>query len=232
MTMRDGAVSLAELVLVFWGFLLVLAALADFAHGQGRMSARQQAVVRLQEAHRTTEIVLGRELRALGEDDVKATGAHELAVRAVRGSGPVCSGSSEVLEVRYAGIRRPDETKDSVVAIGVEGEDVVGLAGVNEIGCGGAGVTLTLSRPPAVPPLFVLVFEPGSYHATDGAIRYRLGAAGRQPLTETLFAAASFQHSAAGVLSVHLAARADSLRGYVADPVTLPIHRLNHRLHD
>jgi hypothetical protein len=44
----------------------------------------------------------------------------------------------------------------------------------------------------ALVPSVILVFESGSYHLSDRALRYRIGAAGRQPLTaEALYDAGS-----------------------------------------
>jgi hypothetical protein len=49
---------------------------------------------------------------------------------------------------------------------------------------------------PSGPATVLAVFESGSYHLSAGALRYRRGAGGRQPLTETVFAGAAFVDSA------------------------------------
>ena len=227
MTARPGSVSLSELVVVFWGFLFVLLAVADFTHGQGRLARHQGATVRLQEARRATALILGRELRALAAPDIMRSGSEELAVRAVRGAGPVCAADGATIAVLYRGVRRPEPTKDSVVIVGAYAEEVRPLIAAVRGGCGDLGTMLTMDSVPSLTPLFALVFEPGSYHAHDGALRYRLGRAGRQPLTEALFAHASFEHAFGGRLHIRLHPDPDSIPAGLRAPVVLPVHQLN-----
>lgn len=229
MTARAGAISVSELVLVFWGFALVLIALAEFVAGQGRLAGRQRDVVRLREAHRTVEIIVGNELRSLTAADVTRGGGVALAVRAPRGSGPLCSAVGRTVSLRYSGSRRPDPETDSLLLVTERGaEETRAVAAVSGSGCGGTGLTLSLDQPTAVRAGFGVVFEPGSYHASGGAIRYRLGRAGRQPLTEAFFSRATFAPGpgAAGLL-VHLEPHRDSLRHGVDESATLLIPSLN-----
>lgn len=226
MTGRSGAVSLSELVVVFWGFVLVLAALANFTHGQGQLARQQAGLLRLQEARRTTEIVLGRELRALAAADLRPSGAEELGLRAVRGSGTVCAASEDVVAIRYVGHRRPEPDKDSVVLIGAAWEEVRAIREVVGTACGEEGMTLTVDRSLPGPPFFAFVFEPGSYHAQGGALRYRLGRAGRQPLTEVLFGKTRFER-VGGALHVRLEPHPDSVPAGLGSPLVIPLRRLN-----
>ncbi|HUG41473.1 MAG TPA: hypothetical protein VMM12_13380 [Longimicrobiales bacterium] len=228
MTHRGGAVSLPELVLVFWGFALVLLALAGFVSGQGRIVRHQQGLVRVQEARRAVEIILGRELRAVAPADVGAAGTHQLDVRAVRGSGALCAVTDREVEIAYVGARRPDAEKDSVVLAGETVEEVLPILSVAGAGCGGSGVTLLVDRAPSVRRGFALVFEPGSYQAADAAIRYRIGRGGRQPLTEAFFADAAFEPMD-GAAAWRLALRPDpdSLPPSVLSPIRLRIPSLN-----
>ena len=225
MIARPGAVTLAELLLVFWGFLLVLAALAGFTRDHGRLARRQAELLRFQEARRTTVTVLGRELRALAPVDLRLEGGGALAVRAVRGEGAVCARAGERVEVRYRGARRPDPRKDSVLLVGSGVEEVVGLRGVLEEAraCGGAGETLTLEREPGVLPLVALVFESGTYHVGDGALRYRLGQGGRQPLTERAFSGDVLRDAPDRPLELRLMALADSFPLLREGPLLIPL---------
>ena len=98
------------------------------------------------------------------------------------------TGESRV-RVCYRGIRNPNPEKDSILTLGEDGawlpralldrvRDAPGCAGGGEgwteswrVGEGGG--EWVLGR----------VFERGSYHFSHGALRYRRGGGGRQPLT-------------------------------------------------
>lgn len=194
MSHRHGVVSLPELVLVFWLFGFVLLALAGFVTRQNRLAAGQRDVVRFQEARRTIVLVLGTEVRALTTGDVHADGTDAIRLRAVRGVGTLCGTSGAAIEVRYAGTRWPDPEKDSVLIVGLHGEDVRRVAHVtSSTAC--AGATLRIGVEPPVPPArgVALVFESGRYDVAQDGLRYRLGLGGRQPLTEAVFAPGSIR---------------------------------------
>lgn len=229
MTRRAGAVSVSELVLVFWAFALILIALAEFVAGQGRLARRQRDLVRLREAHRTVEIILGNELRDLTGADIIRGGGQTLAIRAPRGSGPVCAADGRSVSLRYSGSRQPAPEKDSVLLLAAGGAtEIRAVAAVSGGACGNLGLTLSLDHEMDVRARFGVVFEPGSYHASGGAIRYRLGRAGRQPLTEAFFARAAFApgSGAAGLL-VHLEPHPESLSHRIRSPAILPIPSRN-----
>jgi Tfp pilus assembly protein PilW len=123
-----------------------------------------------------------------------------LSLRAFRGTGIVCAGTSTVdaIAVSYTGYRRPDPSKDSLVVIGASGErTVVALAGVGAgpDTCGAEPLEggLVLRSSAAVPSdgVVVRVFERGAYSVSAAALRYRRGASGRQPLTAEVFDGAS-----------------------------------------
>lgn len=228
MTGRDGAASVAELLLVSWIFAVVLAALAELVAGQGRLAGWQRALVRLQEARRTAEIILGRELRALAPADVRYAGGDEVHLRAVRGSGSLCGAGAGSVELRYAGVRLPEPDKDSLLITGEAGEQVLRVTSVSGSGCGPAALRIGVDRAPAFDRGFGFVFEPGSYHASDGAIRYRLGRAGRQPLTEAIFAEAALARGPGAVgATVRLRPHPDSLPLRADRILVLPIRGLN-----
>ena len=222
--------SLAELMLVSWLFALVLLALARFASAQGRLAAGVSDRVRLEELLRATRVVLGRETRYLAPADSRAVGPDSLRLRAVRGSGSACAWGSRHVVVRYRGVRRPDPTKDSVLL--VDGRDPVGTAyGVTAVAsdsvCPG-GIRLDLDRDldPAFSGAASLVFESGTYHLAGGALRYRLGHGGRQPLTESVLDRGRVMPLTAagwGPFGITLSLRPDSLPRLVSRVYTFTI---------
>jgi hypothetical protein len=129
-----------------------------------------------------------------------------LTLRAFRGlalieGGPV---QTRVVRVCFRGVRSPDPEKDSVLLLGVDGswrahdlEDRVrvssGCPGLDE----GSEEKWTLSPAPSG-ALLARVFERGSYHLADGALRYRRGEGGRQPLTPERIRTGSFLGPAEG----------------------------------
>jgi len=157
------------------------------------------------EARRVTASVLAAELRYLDPTtDIYGRAVDSVALRAYRGVAIVCVGDLGTVLVRYRGLRAPEPAKDSVVMVGGWAEVAGGQGGgavhaglVSPIVASGevrsgcdirAGESLyrwTLND--VTPPgTLLLVFERGSYHLQDGALRYRRGDAGRQPLTAEL----------------------------------------------
>lgn len=183
---RPG-VTLPELLLVAWLFALVLLATATFAGAQGRLAAASQDRVRAAEVGRTVDLVLNGELRYAARGDA-APGPDSIRLRAVRGSAVICAGGTE-LRVRYDGVRRPDPAKDSALVITGAGtvgsvHAVVAAAAVGGSGCG--DLRLRLEPVSTAPTGHLLVFETGTYHLSGGALRYRRGSGGRQPVTEAV----------------------------------------------
>lgn len=215
MTRRRGAVSVAELVLVFWLYGFVLAGLAAFARAQGRLARAQESALRRAELVRTTRVVLAAELRYLARADLRTAGGDSVRVRAVRGVGRVCEADGDRLRVDYRGDRLPQPAKDSVLLVLGAAELAAAVTEVEGGGaCGGVGVRLLLPPGGDTLPLvgaLALVFETGTYALGDGALRYRLGAGGRQPLTEAVLDDAS--------LDLHAAALRLRLR---PEPAALP----------
>ncbi len=114
-----------------------------------------------------------------------------IGLRAFRGLGVVLGGSGlpDRLRVCYRGIRNPAPEKDSVLLLGTDGRwrahDLVrrtrlsgGCAQVPE----SSEEEWVLSPEPRSSVL-ARAFERGSYHLSSGALRYRRGGGGRQPLT-------------------------------------------------
>lgn len=214
MTRRRGS-SLAELVLVAWLFAFVLAAVARLAATQARLAADQHDRTRAAEAVRAASLITGSEFRYLAAADAGFATADAVALRAFRGGGTICRSEGDDLLVRYRGVRLPNPEKDSVVVLTAQepqGPPPLRLEGVAvDTACGGA-LRLTLEPAPPAGRGVVLVFESGSYHLSGGTLRYRVGGGGRQPLTESLFAAIGFGPSDTGYgLSLRLELHADSL---------------------
>lgn len=206
---RRGA-TLIELVLVLSLFSLVLGGLARFVAGHGRLARTQLEAARFAEAVRASRLILAGEVRTASAQDILAAGPDSVRVRAFRGGGGVCSVSGTQVEVRYHGYRQPDPTKDSVALVTALGEEYRAVEGVSDAGCGGEGLLLTLDAAPASDPAFILLFETGAYHLADGALRYRRGMSGRQPLVEAVLRPAAFQ-VANGSISFDAGPRPDSV---------------------
>ncbi len=169
---------------------------ARMARGGGWVAERAEGL----EAVRTLAWVLSEEL-AGGEEGWAwwgEAGGDSVALRAFRGWGLVEGGepAADRIRVCYRGLRSPDPGKDSVVALGGGGLWTVhALAARRWTGrpCShpaakvmalGQQEVWTLAPGPAGEgPIVVRLFERGSYHLTEGALRYRRGGGGRQPLT-------------------------------------------------
>ncbi len=229
--MRPGA-TLPELILVAWLFALVLAAAARFAGAQSRLVALTHDRARAAEATRIPRTILGGELRALAAADISALAADSIRIRAVRGGGAICAVDGSSVLVRYRGVRLPEPEKDSVLLIGSEAPDGVPVAvrgaAVDEA-CGGT-VRLGLEVAPEVRGGWALVFETGAYHVGDGALRYRRGAGGRQPMTETLFDGGGFEDLGPVGMELDLRLSADALPRLEATPVRTRFRLLNREM--
>jgi hypothetical protein len=222
---RSGATSLAELLLVTVLFAFVLAALARAARDQNRLAALQHDRLRYEEAVRTAAVILGAELRLLTDADIPAMASDSVRIRAFRGGGAVCISAEDGIRVRYRGTRLPDPERDSVLIVWGTREDAYAVQWAAAApDCGGA-LHLRLDRSAEQPGGYALVFETGAYTLTDGAVRYRRGQGGRQPLTEALLGDMAFESGPMGFL-IRLDARPDSLPRLPAGGRTLRVSRL------
>lgn len=114
-----------------------------------------------------------------------------IVLRAFRGVGFVLGDSvrGDSVRVCYRGIRNPAPEKDSVLLLGIDGRwrahDLVRralLSGACVQTADASKEEWVLSPEPGRSVL-VRLFERGSYHLSLGALRYRRGEGGRQPLT-------------------------------------------------
>lgn len=229
-------VTLPELLVVTWLFGFVLAALAGFAGAQSRMVARTHDQIRAGDLVRTAHVVLGAELRTLAPADIAALTVDSIRIRAVRGSGVICGLDGGQVLVRYRGVRRPDPAKDSVllvleaatagVAYALEAVAAVTAPTADGAACGGALRLSLAGGPPEVPAGVALVFETGAY-SLAGALRYRRGAGGRQPLTEELLGGSAFQARPPSSLYARLPFRAGVFPRTDPEPAELSVHLAN-----
>ena len=151
-------------------------------------------------ARRLVAIVLGRDVRGgvAGRDWPEPDG-DSLPLRAFRGWAVPCPSEEPApgrVVVAYRGERSPSPAKDSVLVLTAGGwlpADLVGRAGVEEPTCPrGLDFDMEIwTVDPPVDGLLLRVFERGSYHVEGGAVRYRRGGGGRQPLTPEVFLASS-----------------------------------------
>lgn len=124
--------------------------------------------------------------------------AHEdsLSLRAFRGLAVPCAGTSApgVFVAEWDGVRQPDVAKDSLLLLMPDGVwRPFGLARVSRVpSCRPTGIALRFElEDPEAGGYVGRLFERGSYHVADGALRYRRGMGGRQPLTPRVLASES-----------------------------------------
>lgn len=114
-----------------------------------------------------------------------------LPLRAFRGLAIVLDpgGPEDRIRVCYRGVRSPNPGKDSILVLGKEGRWAPhGLSDRSRVesscfGIEGGWEEEWALSPPTEGPVLGRLFERGSYHLTNRALRYKRGAGGRQPLT-------------------------------------------------
>jgi hypothetical protein len=179
-----------------------------------RLIQRSEAL----DAERLGWHVLSREVGAgVPSRDWTVESARVLPLRAFRGLAEVCAqhASADGALVRYDGMRLPEPAKDSLLALSDQGEWLalrLTSRSPSSLECPawpGAAVERWSWEPAQTGVVLARVFERGSYHLEDRAIRYRTGDGGRQPLSEErLESGSAFLVSAAG-LDLHLRLRVD-----------------------
>ncbi len=191
---RCGVTVVEVLVSLLLGLVVISLGWGALAR-QRTVASRLGSEADLLSARRLAAIVIGKELRAgvRGRDWV--VGAPDsLPLRAFRGWGPVCGFGSEPgnIVVVYHGERVANPVKDSVLILTADGWQRADLkrrasgAGSCAMDLGGDSEMWTID-PPVPGALVARVFERGSYHVSGGALRYRRGLGGRQPLTLDVF---------------------------------------------
>lgn len=192
MSRRAGFTLVETLVALLVGMLVVglsLELLVRARSAQRSLSERAEALATL----RIVRHVLRTELRVAAPGrDFSPPSDDSLAMRVFRGVGAVCPDrpSADEVLVSYAGLRAPDAEKDSVLFLTTEGAwwpVRLEASGPTSLACGAAAEVPVqrwrLSEEPPAGVVLARIFERGSYHLSGGAVRYRRGAGGRQPLT-------------------------------------------------
>lgn len=190
-----GGWSLLEVVvsLALMALLAAAAAGAVEAHRRALSAAIQRGEE--EESLRVVRGVLREELSVGRTPEDWVAGGDSIHLRAFRVWAVTCPPEEGATEWRVAsgGIRRLDPSKDSLAVLGVDGRWratlptwVVG----SRSGCGDpdAGEWWRGEAPHRAYPVFVRAYERGTYHLVDGALRYRRGRGGRQPLTPPFLA--------------------------------------------
>jgi hypothetical protein len=193
LTIRPGYVLIEGLVVLTLS-LLIAALLCASLSAQSRIARVLGNRIAYDDAARATLHILDAELRmADPASDLRQVGADSVAGRWTRATGSVCARQGTTVWVRLRGIRAPDDTKDSVLVIGPGGEGADVLRGItrDSTRCSAAPdeqvYRWTAAPAQAAAGGVIIVFESGSYYLSQRAFRYRLGAEGRQPITEEFF---------------------------------------------
>lgn len=184
-----------ELVVALALGALLLALVMGLVASQLRHVGRALATAAAADLHRTPALVLRQELHAVVPGvDFAAPAGDSLRIRALRGVGVPCAPlGGGAVAVRYRGARLPDVAKDSVIRLSTDGERAEPLIAADVLmdppaAClddpHGRVFRFAVGGAPVGPAdgLF-LVFETGVYLIHSGAVRYRRGGGGRQPLT-------------------------------------------------
>lgn len=187
--------ALTALVCVFIALHLVMQTQLRLAVSVERERQRASQLT----AVRAARVVLRAETAtsARAEDWSPPTG-DSLLLRALRGTGYRCGPRVED-GFSYDGVRAPVAMRDSVLVLTEAG--TWSVAHLTASPSGAACGTWTL-EPPHPDAVVVIPFERGSYHLGSGALRYRAGRGGRQPLTETVLEEYSLvgRHGQVGVV--------------------------------
>ena len=212
MNSMRGGFSVLELLIALLVSVLVLSMTASAFTTQFRVA--QQTLRRLEgdRAAGLAWFILSGELRGTGgARDYRIGPGDSIRTRAFRGSAWPCPGDPvRPLRVTFRGDRSPNVTKDSVLAL-TDGGDWIAL-GLSRVGsvetCASTGAAVrrwTLSGSSA-PLLYLRLFESGTYSVERGALRFRSGRGGRQPVTAEMFDTASALGGAGALPGVGVAA--------------------------
>ncbi|HSJ12949.1 MAG TPA: hypothetical protein VK939_00955 [Longimicrobiales bacterium] len=183
MTGRSGH-SLAEMIVVLPLTSLLLALLLGTLVAQLRLARTITDRLGRAETERIAYAVLRQELRWTGAADIAAAADDSVTLRLLRAVGVVCRADADGWLVAYRGWREPNPDKDSVLIVDGQGERHAPLEGSTAATapCGDSPARrLRAGTDPSRG--VVLLYERGSYHLAGGALRFRAGAEGRQPLT-------------------------------------------------
>ena len=180
--------SLTELLMALMLAGLLAAAAAALLQTQAALSRNTTHHAQAAELLRTTAHVLTAETRWSNANvDLRAAAADSIALRAFRASAVVLRVEPDGrLLARLNALRAPDASKDSVLVLTDYGREVHAQlidASTTPLPCGPGDCYLLRISATAAAGDALLIFESGNYYLSTRALRYRLGAEGRQPLT-------------------------------------------------
>jgi len=185
-----GFTLLETLVALLLSCLVIALVLGVLARQRAVLASLAARADRLAAVRLTRHLLLTEGRQAAG-DFAWAAGADSFALRAFRGYAVVCAcveAEREIL-VRAEGVRSPDPAKDSILVLLSTGR-VQALALLDRSPSGEPCLGVlepterwTLSDRVGPGAVAARWFEHGTYYLTGGALRYRRGQAGRQPLT-------------------------------------------------
>ena len=186
--MRRPGYSVAELLMALMLAGLLAAAAAALLQTQAALSRNTSHRAQTAELLLTTAHVLTSETRwSNARLDLRASAADSIALRAFRASAVVVRVEPDGrLLARLNALRAPDATKDSVLVLTDYGREVQTQlidASATPLPCGPGDCYLLRISATAAAGDALLIFESGNYYLSARALRYRLGAEGRQPLT-------------------------------------------------
>ena len=189
MRSRTGATAAEAIVALLVGLLVLQLAVGILARERRVVASLVRRAESLGAA-RIARHVLATDLGAAsGPADVEGAAPDSVALRVMRGLAVVCAVEDDgALLVAVRGHRLPDPSKDSVLAlVPPDGWRAVGLLDSRPTAgeCGGDGARVLRWSLEGGGGGVVLgrYFERGVYYLADGALRYRRGRSGRQPLT-------------------------------------------------
>lgn len=193
LALRSGT-SLVEAIvaLVIAGVLTVF--LVGAIVTQLRIAERAVSGAESNDAVWTAASLIDAEVRALrpGEDILESR-ADTLGLRAFRAVLAVCDTAEDVTLLRGAPVRLPDPQKDSLLLDSAGQWLATAFTTAtppSDHACAtvaGQAISALRLSSAALPGTIALLFERGSYHLADGSLRWRAGAAGRQPITAPVF---------------------------------------------
>lgn len=182
-TLAEAMSALVVAALLTLGLASVLSLVARAAMRHALMTAAA-------ETERTAPAILGAELRTLTAAD--ATFDHDsVRLRAFRGGGIVCARVGAEVTIAWHGVRAPEPEKDSVLLLWEDGESAHRVQSTRAAACDATSamrIELSGLDDAGPRPVAGFAFETGVYSLSSRALRYRRGAAGRQPLTEETLA--------------------------------------------
>lgn len=189
MQTRSGSALLEVIVAALLGAIvtgtavLLIQAQARIAHGTSDRSERNDAL-------RSALAVLHAELEPIQpQSDLHAVSRDSVAARILRGLAVVCAQDKATVYTRYRGLRLPDPAKDSALYVGVEHVVPILSARVDSAACTHSADEDVIAfswRAAAPHGSLWLIFETGSYHLQNNALRYRRPGESRQPITNEI----------------------------------------------